>query len=147
VGIELLGDPRGTGEVVVENGGDIFIKVLEPITVGIYAGSSPLSLKVGLKIRPCEGYTSVCTSSGTVGHSLSFGKADAVCVVSSSCSLADAVATATGNRVKSKKDISRGIEFAKEIPGVAGVVVILGGELGVWGDVELVSIGSKKNLN
>jgi hypothetical protein len=127
-------------EVVVENGGDIFMKTTAPATAAIYAGNSPLSLKVGLKID-CGGRPrSVCTSSGTVGHSLSFGKADAVCIVSRSCALADAAATAVGNRVRSARDIPPAIEFARTIRGVEGVVVIVGAQLGAWGDIELVEI-------
>jgi ApbE superfamily uncharacterized protein (UPF0280 family) len=79
-----------------------------------------------------------------VGHSLSFGKADAVCIVSRSCALADAAATAVGNRVHSTGDIAPAIEFAKTIRGVEGVVVIVGAQLGAWGDVELVEIFSRR---
>ena len=39
-------------EVIVENGGDIFIKNTEPITTAIYAGNSPLSGKIGLEYHP-----------------------------------------------------------------------------------------------
>ena len=80
----------------------------------------------------------VCTSSGTVGPSLSFGRADAVCVLSSSASLADAAATAIGNVVKSPGDISAGLETAPVI-GVKGVVII-GEKMGAWGGVDLVKM-------
>lgn len=142
VGLDLLSDPHGSTEVVVENGGDIFIRTEKKLTIGIFAGNSPLSLKVGLSIRSGTIPVAVCTSSGNVGHSLSFGKADAVCVVSPSCSLADAAATAAGNRIRTKKDISHGIEFARKIKEVTGIVVIVGDEIGAWGDLELVSIRS-----
>ena len=87
VGQRLL---KSTSEVIIENGGDIFIGARQILTVGVYAGGSPLSLKLGLRIDPAKGIRGICTSSGTVGHSLSFGKADAVCVLSDSCALADA---------------------------------------------------------
>jgi len=137
VGMDLL--PH-TDEVVVENGGDIYIKTSEPVTIGIFAGASPLSLNIGLRIDANMHPFAVCTSSGTVGHSLSFGKADAVCVVSGSCALADAAATSIGNRVTSKGEIQHAIDFGRTIDGVTGLVVIIDDEMGIWGDLEVVPL-------
>lgn len=131
-------------EVIIENGGDIFVKKNTPVTVAVFAGKSPLSLKIGLRIDPGGLPIAVATSSGTVGHSLSFGKADAVCVISRSCALADAAATSVGNHVKSKHDIENALEFGKSIPGVAGLLIIIGDKLGAWGDLEIVPIQGKK---
>ena len=130
-------------EVVVENGGDVFIRTNGSLTVGIYAGASPLSHNIGLRIPALPKPISICTSSGTVGHSLSKGKADAVCVVSPQCALADAAATAIGNRVRSAADIRNAIEAARQIDGVTGGVIIVGETLGVWGTVELVPLSGK----
>ena len=132
-----------SGEVIVENGGDTFIRVTRPLTMAVFAGPSPLSMKVGLCFNRIDEDFSVCTSSGTVGHSLSFGKADAVCIVSDSAILADAAATAVGNRVQSAKDIDRAIRFGKSIPGVQGILIIAGKNMGLWGDVELVPLTKK----
>jgi ApbE superfamily uncharacterized protein (UPF0280 family) len=137
VGMDLL---SYSDEIVVENGGDIFFKTNRLLTVGVYAAGSPLSLKMGLSIDSRDKPVGACTSSGTVGHSLSLGKADAVCVVSDSCPLADAAATAVGNRIKGKKDIRDAIDFGKMIDGVTGIVVIMGEDAGFWGDVEAVSL-------
>jgi hypothetical protein len=78
----------------------------------------------------------ICTSSGTVGHSLSFGLADAVVILAKSASLADAVATATANRVRVKRDLQRAVDFAKFIKGVSGLIIILKDNLTSWGKVE-----------
>lgn len=137
VGVDLL---KYTDEVVVENGGDIFLKTDDPVTMGIFAGTSPLSMRMGLRIKSKEKPVGVCTSSGTVGHSLSLGKADAICVVSDSCPLADAAATSIGNRLKSKDRIGSAIDFGKTIDGVNGIVVILGEAVGIWGDLEVVPL-------
>jgi len=131
-------------EVIIENGGDVFIKTSFPVTVGIFAGKSPVSMKIGLKVHSEDHPVAVCTSSGTVGHSLSFGRADAICVVSATCPLADAAATAIGNLIQSPADIERGIEFGKTIDGVDGVVIILGDRIGVWGELELFPLRGKK---
>lgn len=129
-----------SSEVIVENGGDIFLKVTRPATVALYAGASPLSHKVGLKIDPVLGPLGVCTSSGTVGHSLSFGRADAACVLASSAALADACATAVGNRVPDAGAINEALEWAAEVPDILGAVVIVGDKMGAWGRVELAPL-------
>jgi len=127
-------------EVIIENGGDIYLSTSKERTIGIYAGDSPLSLKIGIVIDSEETPLGVCTSSGTVGHSLSFGKADAVSVLSKSAALADAVATAVGNIVKEKKDIELGLGRGREIEGALGILIIVGEKMGVWGDVRLTRL-------
>jgi ApbE superfamily uncharacterized protein (UPF0280 family) len=127
-------------EVIVENGGDIYLATLRERTIGIYAGSSPLSLKLGIVLQPEDTPLGICTSSGTVGHSLSFGRADAVCILSKSAALADAAATAVGNMVQGGKDIDRGLEKGKEIEGVLGTLIIVGDKVGVWGDIRLAKL-------
>jgi ApbE superfamily uncharacterized protein (UPF0280 family) len=127
-------------EVIVENGGDIYLATSKERTIGIYAGDSPLSLKIGIVITPEESPLGVCTSSGTVGHSLSFGKADAVCILSKSVALADAAATAVGNVVRNKKDIESGLEKGRKIEGVLGTLIIVGEKMGVWGNIKLTPL-------
>lgn len=131
---------KNSDQIIVENGGDLFIKVSSPIIVGLYAGKSPLSMRLGIKFQPNKNPLGVCTSSGRIGHSMSMGKSDAVCVVSNSCCLADAAATAIGNLVQSEKDIQHAIGFGKKIDGVAGIVVIIGKEMGIWGNLEVVPL-------
>ncbi len=137
VGDDLMAHSR---EVVVENGGDVFIRTRMPLTVGLYAGTSVLSLKVGLRAGGGESPLAICTSSGMIGHSVSFGQADAVCVVSESCSLADAAATAIGNHVGGARDIQSAIDWGRQIHGILGIVVISGGKMGAWGGIELVRL-------
>jgi ApbE superfamily uncharacterized protein (UPF0280 family) len=139
VGAELLPLSR---EVIVENGGDIFLKITKTRSIGVYAGeSSPFTGKIALEIRPEETPLGICTSSGTVGHSLSFGSSDACIVISPSTPLADAAATAIGNRIRSTADISPGIDFARSVEGIRGVVVIKDDRIGFWGEVKVVPVG------
>ncbi len=140
VGNRLLDHPQGSDEVIIENGGDVFLKTRQPVTVGISAGKSPLSMQIGLTIDSRERPVAVCTSSGTVGHSISFGKADAVCVVSGSAALADAAATSIGNRVHAKADIHKGIDFGKTIQGVEGLVIVKDEKMALWGALEMVPL-------
>jgi ApbE superfamily uncharacterized protein (UPF0280 family) len=129
-----------TPEVVVENGGDIFLKISTERKAGIFANRSPLNMRVGIRVPPERTPIGICTSSGTVGHSTSFGKADAVCVISRSTALADAAATAVGNLVQGKGDIERALEAGRKIPGVEGMVIIVADALGAWGGYELVKV-------
>ncbi len=135
VGRDLL---AFSDQIIVENGGDIFIKTARERLMGVYAADSPFTGRIALKIQPEQTPMGICTSSGTVGHSLSFGKADAAIVISKWTALADAVATATGNLVKTAEDIQKAVDFARAIEGVQGVVVIMGDKIGAWGEVELV---------
>ena len=135
VGYDLLGS---TENLIIENGGDIFLRSKKKLTVAIYAGESTLSYKVNLVIKQEEIPLGICTSSATVGPSLNFGKADAVCVISKSATLADAAASAVGNRVKSKKDIKIALDYGINIPNVQGIVIIIGNDMGAIGDIELV---------
>lgn len=137
VGRDLL---EYSPEVIVENGGDIFMKVLQTRLVGVYAGESPFTGKIALEIDPQGTPLGICTSSGTVGHSLSLGAADAVIVLSHSAALADAAATAIGNKVIAAGDIDVVIEQVKAMQGLAGVVIIKGDRIGMWGDVKLVPL-------
>jgi uncharacterized protein len=136
VGRDLL---QYSNNVIIENGGDIFIAAQHDIHVDILAGNSPLNDKLSVMIHEKEMPMGICTSSGTVGHSLSFGKADAVCVKARSVSLADAAATAIGNLVKSKRDISRALQMGMKIDEILGIIVIVEDQFGAIGDIELAS--------
>ncbi|MFA5149294.1 MAG: UPF0280 family protein [Candidatus Omnitrophota bacterium] len=134
LGHDLL--KAGYKDVIVENGGDIFLKTRSRRKVGVYVGRSKLWSKLQLEIKPKDTPLGICTSSGTLGHSLSFGCADSVVIISKSPSLADAVATSTANRINSKDDLQRALDFARSVKGVLGVVIILKNNLITWGNVE-----------
>ena len=127
-------------QVIVENGGDVFLKTDRPATVSIFAGDSPLSEKIGLIISPEQMPLGVCSSSGKVGHSLSMGASDAVCLLSKSAARADGAATALGNMIKSKKDLRIAAEFADKMQGIMGGVVIMDEQIATWGDIEITGL-------
>jgi ApbE superfamily uncharacterized protein (UPF0280 family) len=127
-------------EVIVENGGDLFMASSRERTVSLYAGDSPFSNRIGMRIPAEQTPVGICTSSGTVGHSVSYGKSDAVCVHSPVAALADASATAAGNLVHRGKDIQRALDFLSSLPGIRGAVIVSQGKMGVWGELELVKI-------
>ena len=129
-----------TDQVIVENGGDIFLKVGRPVTVSVFAGESPLSEKMGIIIPTRLMPLGICSSSGTVGHSLSRGSADVICILSPSSIVADGAATALGNRVRNKKDLNKLAGWASDIKGLLGGVAIMGDRMAAWGDIELANL-------
>ncbi|MBP5165761.1 MAG: UPF0280 family protein [Oscillospiraceae bacterium] len=130
-------------EVIVENGGDVFLIGRRERTVAIYAAESPLSGLLGVTVLP-QGGMGVCTSSGTVGHSLSLGRADAAVVIARSCALADAAATRLGNLVRAPDDIEDALERICSVKDVLGALVIIGDRMGAKGDVRLKLLKQKK---
>ncbi|HHX73896.1 MAG TPA: UPF0280 family protein [Firmicutes bacterium] len=137
VGRELLTKAK---QVIVENGGDLFLSVRQKIRIAVYAGNSPLSNRLALELEPQPDGCGVCTSSGTVGPSFSFGRADAAVIISPSAILADAVATATANRIKTPADLQQALEFARSVTGVDGVLVIKDDKLAAWGRLKIVPL-------
>jgi len=137
IGEHLL--KEGAREVVVENGGDIFLKLRKEKTVGIHAGNSKWSNKIAFKVKPEETPLGICTSSTTVGPSINLGEADAITVVSKSTALADAAATAIGNSVKGNRGIENAVEFGRKIKGIKGFLVIKDEKLAIHGNMpELI---------
>lgn len=135
VGKELL---NYCDQVIVENGGDIFMKVKRRRIVGIYAGDSPLSKRIALQIEPQDTPLGICCSAGTFGHSQSLGTADAVIILSPFTALADAVATAVGNLVRDEASIQKGLEFVRKIPFVRGGVIVKEKKMGAWGRLRIL---------
>ncbi len=127
-------------EIIVENGGDIFLHTNMDTRIAIFAGKSPLSKKVGLVIKKDQMPIGVCSSSATIGHSLSMGIADVVTILSSSASFADGAATALCNRVKSKKDLEHVALWASEFEEIFGGVAIVHDKMTAWGQVELIAL-------
>jgi ApbE superfamily uncharacterized protein (UPF0280 family) len=132
VGADLL---KHSPEVIVENGGDIFLAGGGKRKVRIFAGaSSPL---VHVTIVDSDKGVGLCTSSATVGPSISLGEADAVTVLAATATLADAAASAIGNIVHRADDIEGALEKASGYDDILGVVIIAGGSVGACGAVEL----------
>lgn len=118
----------GARYAIVDNGGDIALSSDRYVTVGIYAGN-PSFKDIGFCVKPVE-FIGICTSSATVGPSISFGNADAACVIAETACLADAAASALGN---ASFDVYEGFNAIKEIKGVCGALLISGGVLATWG--------------
>jgi ApbE superfamily uncharacterized protein (UPF0280 family) len=105
--------------------------------LSVFAGNSPLSERIGLVIPEGKKKWGICTSAGTVGPSLSYGKADAVVVICEDVLLADAYATALGNKVKSPNDVEKVINASEKIPEIFSLLIICEDKIGIRGDVEI----------
>jgi ApbE superfamily uncharacterized protein (UPF0280 family) len=127
-------------DVIVENGGDIFMSSTQNRLAGVFAGDSLFTGQIAIEIPAATMPLGICTSSGTVGPSLSLGKADTAIIISGSTALADAAASAAGNVVQTKKDVKNGVEVAKAIPGVLGAVIIKGDQLAAWGEFKIIRV-------
>ena len=134
--------------VIVDNGGDIALKTYKDVTMGLYAGESSLSGRIGFKIKSRKTPMGICTSSGTVGHSISFGKADSVTVFAPSASVADALATSIANHATGNREV----ELVENCLGKAeelreylrGVLVVVGESAGTIGKIpDLVETNKK----
>ena len=99
-GVEAMKE-NGAKAAVIDNGGDIALFSDKEIRIGLYAGNSAMSKKSAFIIPPGKDIYGVCTSSATVGPSISFGVADSVTVFSADVSLADAWATMICNDLRS----------------------------------------------
>ncbi len=140
-GLERLGHR----EIMVENGGDIYVRKHGECTIAIYAGESPLSGRVGIRLQPEQMPCGVCTSSAAIGHSLSLGASDAAVVAAPETAFADALATRLGNEVREGTGgLNRALAMVKDMEGVTGAVLIAGEKLGAWGALQLVKVDVQK---
>ncbi len=124
-------------ELVVENGGDIFLKINRNLLMSVYAGNSPLSEKIGIEIQAAESPLGVCTSAGTVGPSVSLGKTDATMIICRNTALADAFATGFGNLVKIPEDVQKIIDQTAQFPEILSAVIICRDKIGIRGKFEM----------
>lgn len=128
-----------SAQVIVENGGDLYVNTARERVIAVGAGSSPLSGRVGL-VLPAGRVAGVCTSSGTVGHSYSVGRADAAVVIAADAALADAAASGLGNRVQVAGDAEAAVQWALGLPAVTGALVVIGATLAAGGEIQLTRI-------
>ena len=136
IGNEITGN-FSVNEMVIENGGDIHALLNNELILSVFAGESILSERIGLVIPPEKKKLGICTSAGTVGPSLSYGKADAVVVVCEDILLADAFATAFGNKVKSPDDVEKVINQSEKYPEILSLLIICEDKIGVKGEFEM----------
>jgi ApbE superfamily uncharacterized protein (UPF0280 family) len=124
----------GCQEAIVENGGDIFIHSDSEVCIGIYAGDNAIGNKLAFRLDPADLPLALCSSSSTMGHSLSFGQCDLATVVAKDGALADSAVTLVCNLIKKEADIMPVLnDVGARVPGIAGIFAVKNSKIGVWG--------------
>jgi ApbE superfamily uncharacterized protein (UPF0280 family) len=123
----------GAEEVIVDNGGDIYLRTIEPVIIGLYPGKSEQIGRLAFSLQASDTPLSICSSSGKMGHSLSLGFCDLATVVAKDAALADAAATLAGNLVKTVGDVEQALNHIVSIEGVSGVLIVKDGHAGLAG--------------
>ena len=135
-------------EAIVENGGDIFMVLKKELILGIHSGVKALEEKLAFRIQPDMTPLAVCSSSSTMGHSLSLGDCNLATVFAKSAALADAGATKACNMVKKEEDIQKALNTISVIPGISGLLIIKGEKIGIAGEIpEIVSNADPDMMN
>jgi len=135
VGNELL---TYASEVVIENGGDLFLKINQDKTLRVYLGENFKIESINLKVKANTLPFGIASSSAKIGHSLNFGQADLVTVMASDAIIADGFATALSNRIKTKVDVDKIARGVKNISQISGLVIAFDNNIFLWGDFELL---------
>jgi len=125
-------------QLIIENGGDVYIKSKRDINVGVYLKNKYFKDRINLKIKRGNTPYGLCSSSGSFGHSLSLGKSDLVVVLAESTISADGAATAVANSISSHADISKAINHYKKVNDIEGILIVKDSKIGLWGSLELI---------
>ena len=126
-------------ELIIENGGDIFLKINQDKIIEVYLGQEFKINNFNLKIKKRSQAFGVASSSSSLGHSLNFGKADLVSVVAKNTIIADGFATAISNRIKKIENVDKILAEAKDKLPIEGLLVAFGEKIFLWGDLEIAN--------
>lgn len=122
---------RGSSNSIVENGGDISLINDKKVLCGIYSNNEILANSIAFEIKKRNRPLGICTSSGKIGHSISFGHADGVTVIGRSSSLCDGLATRIANDAvgKTSEDkVSNALECSENFKEFFDGALIISGE-------------------
>ena len=141
---------NGSTYSIVENGGDIALVNDEDVLCGIYSNNEILGNNIAFKIRSRKKPLGICTSSGKIGHSISFGSSDSVTVISKSPSLADGLATRIANEVNgetSEDKVSNALECGENYKEFFdGVLIISDENVGTIGKLPKIVESDEFNI-
>jgi ApbE superfamily uncharacterized protein (UPF0280 family) len=130
---------NGFKDVVVKNATSIFIKSSKTLAINFYTGRSKIWSRLKLKIRPKDTPLCVAIQEGRRAQDINFGCADNVFVLSSNAALAQGAAVSVANRINTKADMQRALDFARTIKGIEGVAIIMKNNMLSWGKVEITA--------
>jgi ApbE superfamily uncharacterized protein (UPF0280 family) len=125
----------GAKEVIVDNGGDIYLRAAEPVIIGLNSGGAELAGRLAFSLKSDDTPIAICSSSGRMGHSTSLGQCDLATVVSKDAALADAAATRAANLVKTAEDVDAALKQIVAIEGVEGLLIVKDARVGLAGQL------------
>ena len=123
----------GATEAIVENGGDIYLQAVQPVIIGLDAGTADLADRLAFSLQPDDTPVAICSSSGKMGHSMSQGRCDLAVAVAKDAALADAAATEAANLVSTVGQVNEALERIAAIEGIDGVVIVKNDHVGLAG--------------
>ncbi|WP_372774507.1 UPF0280 family protein [Mangrovibacterium sp.] len=129
------------GELILENEGDLYIKLQNSLIVSIFAGESDVSGLIGIEIQPEQTPLGVGTAAGKIGTPMMHGKADAILIVARNAAVAGAFAVGLGNLIKKPGDVDKVLKRTEVIPEVEAAVLVFDDQIGLRGEFELKMIG------
>lgn len=136
---------NGAKHAIVENGGDIALLIDRDVRVGIFS-DDPVLKNLAFLVPKRDGIFGICSSSATIGPSVSLGKSSISTVISDDVILADCCATKLGNLIKNGDDLSASVEYVGSIEGITGCMASCSGLVAVCGDLpELVKAEIDEN--
>ena len=125
----------GASEVIVDNGGDIYLRIARPALIGLGTGTAELAGRLAFSLQTKDTPVAICSSSGQMGYSKSLGKCNLATVVAKDAALADAAATQAANLVTTVEDVDSALERIVGIEGVEGVMIIKNDHVGLAGQL------------
>lgn len=128
---------KGAKHAIVDNGGDMALVSNRKVNIGLYTGNQYTG-QFAFQVPPQDKILGICTSSGKVGHSFSFGSADSVTIFSNDVAVADAAATAFGNLVNSTEDIQRASKILDNVKEIIGATTVIDNKIGFYGKVPQI---------
>ena len=138
---------NGCDHIIIDNGGDICMRTSETTIIGVFSGDDKFK-DIAFSIPPTDRVFSICSSSGKVGPSVSFGNSGICTVFSNDPVLADCCATAFGNMIRegTSEEMSQASEDIASIDDVSGCVCVSNGLIAMRGDIpEMVSVSSTES--
>ena len=136
---------------LVENGGEIAIDSETDMKIALYAGENRLNLNLGFLITKKDCPLGIATSSATIGHAVSLGRADAATIFCNNAVNADAAATKIANSVQGddiEHSIKKALDTVDDIPDIRGALICRGDKIGYVGNMpQLFKIeGDKQKI-
>jgi len=128
---------QGCTHCWVDNGGDIALRLDRPATLEVFSDPSSKNA-YAMVLEPTDDITGICTSSGRLGHSISFGDSDVALAIADDAVLADALATAIGNQVTNAASLELCFDKFRRVRGFRAGLAMIDGAVATCGKIPQI---------